>query len=280
MPYARRYYKKKKSYSRKRSLSRFNTYRHRSSKAQAYQISKLNRKINYVYKNTKPDVHYFDSNPQTIDYNFDSNHFFNSVRLGTVITSAVNGVVDTNLDSSDSKTLVEYIGDLSKGTDKFRYKNGCIYFSIYKSHLNSQNVEVSGFDGIVGVDVYVCQSKQGASSTTSSSFFGPQALLKYDMTDLLRPINSGVWQYYKVLKHKRVYINDDNVDSKTFKLKYNPIYKTISSVKTQEPTQQVPQGQDLISHGIYLMARIVWKSTDNTPNVRITYSFRQYFTTA
>lgn len=48
----RRYYKRK---GNKRTFSRYNTYRYRSSKAQAYQIYSLNRKINRLESKTKPE---------------------------------------------------------------------------------------------------------------------------------------------------------------------------------------------------------------------------------
>ena len=58
MPYHRRYYKKRNVGRRykNRTFTRFNTYKNRSSKAQAYQIYKLNKKVNRVYKLTKPEV--------------------------------------------------------------------------------------------------------------------------------------------------------------------------------------------------------------------------------
>ena len=49
-------YSKRRYYKRRRQFSRLNTYRNRSSKAQAYQIYSLNKKINRVYKLTKPEV--------------------------------------------------------------------------------------------------------------------------------------------------------------------------------------------------------------------------------
>lgn len=60
MPFARknsyRRYNRKRSYNRyKRTFSRYNTYRNRSSVAQASQIYKLNRRISRIESNTKPE---------------------------------------------------------------------------------------------------------------------------------------------------------------------------------------------------------------------------------
>lgn len=58
MPYYRRKFtKSSRRYRRKGSkFSRFNTYKNRSSKAQAYQIYALNRKVNRVVRANKPET--------------------------------------------------------------------------------------------------------------------------------------------------------------------------------------------------------------------------------
>ena len=40
----------------KTSFSKYSTYKNRTSKAQAYQIYRLNKKINYIQHRTKPEV--------------------------------------------------------------------------------------------------------------------------------------------------------------------------------------------------------------------------------
>lgn len=52
-----RYYKRryrKRGY--KRTLRKSNIYMNKSARSQAYQIAALNKKINYVYKVTKPET--------------------------------------------------------------------------------------------------------------------------------------------------------------------------------------------------------------------------------
>lgn len=63
----RRSYRTRRSYKKKStSFSRFNTYRKRSSKQQAYQIYRLNKKINYVYKMNKPEIQIYQSTTSPI----------------------------------------------------------------------------------------------------------------------------------------------------------------------------------------------------------------------
>lgn len=54
MPYYKRNYKKRRY--RKSKFSKYNTYKNRSSKAQAGQIYALNKKINTIEKKTRPEL--------------------------------------------------------------------------------------------------------------------------------------------------------------------------------------------------------------------------------
>ena len=55
MPYYKKRYVKRR-YNRKYKFSKYNTYKNRSSKAQANQIYSLNKKINNIEKKTKPEL--------------------------------------------------------------------------------------------------------------------------------------------------------------------------------------------------------------------------------
>lgn len=50
-----RYYKRYRSGKRRRVFTRYNTYKNRSAKAQAYQIYSLNKKLNKIERRTKPE---------------------------------------------------------------------------------------------------------------------------------------------------------------------------------------------------------------------------------
>ena len=55
--YRRRYYKNKSRYYKSR-FSRYNTYKNRSAKSQAYQIYSLNKRIDKIERRTKPEIAY------------------------------------------------------------------------------------------------------------------------------------------------------------------------------------------------------------------------------
>ena len=54
----KRYYRRKYKNFYRRKFSRFNTYKNRSAKSQAYQIYSLNRRIDRIEKRTKPEIAY------------------------------------------------------------------------------------------------------------------------------------------------------------------------------------------------------------------------------
>lgn len=56
MPYYKRRYNNKRKYNRKYKFSKYNTYKYRSSKAQANQIYSLNKKLNSIEKKTRPEL--------------------------------------------------------------------------------------------------------------------------------------------------------------------------------------------------------------------------------
>lgn len=79
MAYYKRKSYKKRSY-KKKNFSRFNLYKHRSSKSQAYQIYKLNKKVNYIERKTKPEIDIYNmsmfSNPVELTANNVSSRYY------------------------------------------------------------------------------------------------------------------------------------------------------------------------------------------------------------
>lgn len=284
MPYVRRSkgYKRysKKRYAGRRKFTKFNLYRRRGAKAQASQIYSLNRKVNYVYKACKKQVHYADSD----DYNL-NNVVVNTTGDHPHVTSMRDYKplfsegwlcrFDGDRVDANKKTFNNYFGALNPGTEKLRLKNGIVNFSIMKRHTDPDaNEVITGFNGVVGMDIYIIQYKQPYVSTAESSLFGPLSQLKYNMTDILQPLNSGIWQYVKVLKHKRVYLNDFDYDGKFFKMKYKPYYKTLKTTKQDSGTANT----DSICHTIGIAFRLFGESHDDDAKMDININFRQYFT--
>lgn len=285
MPYAKRSYARK-AYAKKRvaggrRFTRYNLYRRRGAKAQANQIYSLNRKVNYVYKACKKPIHYADSdnlNLNNIVINRTGDHAYTaSVRELKSLFADFTCRFDGDRDDTHKKTMNAYVSALDPGTEKYRLKNGVIRFSILKKSIDADTSEiVTGFDGVVGIDIYVFQYKQSFNATsTIAAMFGPSEQLRYDMTDVMQPLNSGIWQYIKVLKHKRVYLNDYQYDGKFFKMKFKPYYKTL---KTAKMASSGSDNADSTSHSICVAFRLFGESHDNGAKLDIQINYRQYFT--
>lgn len=279
MVYYRRRYKKRptRRYRRKGSkFTKFNTYKYRSSKAQAGQIYSLNKKVNYMYKQVKPRIHFADSDkyelnnlviPTTGDHpGFDTrDEFF------MLFGSSFNCRFDGDRDDANKTYFNNYISNLSGGVETLRLKSGCVYFTISKDSAITPN----NFNGIAGIDIYVLQYKQAQNFNNSNGFFGPTTQYNFRQTDLYKPLNSGCWQYVKVLRHRRILLNNLDVGSKTFKLKYKPYYKTLKSIKTDSSGTG---NTDTESHSICLAFRTFAQSEDTDAKLSCSFLFRQYFT--
>lgn len=63
--YKKRFYKSRYNRYRKQKFSRFNTYKNRSAKSQAYQIYQLNKRINKIQNTTKPECLEYEGQTQT-----------------------------------------------------------------------------------------------------------------------------------------------------------------------------------------------------------------------
>lgn len=284
MPYVRRsrYAKRyaKKRVAGRRKFTRFNLYKRRGAKAQASQIYSLNRKVNYVYKACKKPIHFADSdnvslNNIVINRTGDHPHTA-SVREFKSLFNDWSCRFDGDRDDTHKKIMNAYVSALDPGTEKYRLKNGVVNFSVMKRFKDTDSNEmITGFNGVVGIDIYVLQYKQAFNATSAiAALFGPSEHLKYDMTDILQPLNSGIWQYIKVLKHKRVYLNDFDRDGKFFKLKYKPYYKTLKTAKMADDANNA----DSFSHSICLAFRLFGESHDTDAKLDINMNFRQYFT--
>lgn len=71
--YKKRYYKSRYNRYRKQKFSRYNTYKNRSAKSQAYQIYSLNRRINKIEGNTKPECLEYEGQTQTYNISTSTN---------------------------------------------------------------------------------------------------------------------------------------------------------------------------------------------------------------
>lgn len=207
--YNKGYKYKYKKYNNKKKFSRFNTYKNRNSKAQAYQIYSLNNKINTLMKRTKPEaLNYTPADSHyTISFASESNSWYTTSEPFTFTTSTFSGNIK-NKTARINKVVIA--GTLER-------ENGFEQDTIDR--------KTSGYALIA-----VLQTKQERSSTTTPTQIfdtssGPLSFKK--------PLQSGASTYDRILKIIRVKLTDSTKNiinfKKTIKVKF-PIYrKPISS---------------------------------------------------
>lgn len=211
--YKKRFYKRygsKKSYNSK--FSRFNTYKNRSSKAQAYQIYSLNKRVSTIEKNTKPEYLMYER----------------STSYGTDIIAQSNTsswVTPPNyiVTDDDFNTLVK---------DKTARIVKVIIWGSFQR--NNQNIATNSLDRDISgyLKLLVLQHKKdGGIGDVSSNFFQPQGGPK----NYYAPLVEGASQHDRILKYKRIKITNETPNIINFKMTIklkNRIYN-----KTTDSTQ-------------------------------------------
>lgn len=207
--YNKGYKYKYKKYNNKKKFSRFNTYKNRSSKAQAYQIYSLNNKINSLMKRTKPEsLNYTPADSHiTISFGSESNSWYTTSEPFTFTTATFSG----NIKNKTARINKVVITGTLERENAFEQQ--------------TLNTKVSAYALIA-----VLQTKQERGSlTTPTQIFdtssGPLSFKK--------PLQSGASTYDRILKVIRVKLTDSTKNiinfKKTIKVKF-PIYrKSITS---------------------------------------------------
>lgn len=164
MPFARknsyRRYNRKRSYNRyKRTFSRYNTYRNRSSVAQANQIYKLNRRITRIESNTKPE--YLEYNVDAVGsaigpgYDINSWSELNLLHItdGTVSSTGVSDHFAARIKDTSARQLKIVVwGALERNPQTSPSGNHDIPFSccyvrmVVVQYLAEKLADVSGFN--------------------------------------------------------------------------------------------------------------------------------------
>lgn len=276
----RRVYSKKKSASKKRSFSKYNTYRHRSAKAQAGQIYRLNKKVNRIYKSVKPDIQYFDTKP---------------TEISEPVTTAKNGLVKftgmfdiagwvngNNPDGTPTgiQTFDAVIKGLQPGSEKVRLINGVLNLQFSKGKSSSLFTGTYGYTGPLRIDVYILQMKGPYPANNPAALF--TNVHGNDHAELFNnsPLTSGIWKYFYFIKHKVYTLNKTIDTSYQARIKFYPKIKTINTVMThtsgsgESSEGQSPQGR------IYILYRIWGDSQDVDAHFHLNYTCRFYFTHA
>lgn len=281
MPYHR---KQKKYYNRKRKnykFSKYNTYKHRSAKSQANQIYRLNKKVNSIYKQVKPDIQYFDTR---------------ATDISEPITTAKNGLIKftsmfeingwlngNNPDGTPTgiQSFDNVLRGLQPGSERVRFINGILNLQLSKGRASSLFTGQYGYIGPLTIDVYILQKKGPEPPSAIANLF--TTTYGNDHPELFNntPLTSGIWKYFYFLKHKKYTLNRSTDSSYQARIKFYPKIKTINTVITHSSTSgessdnnQSPQGR------IYVLYRIWGDSQDVDAHFHLNYSSRFYFSHA
>lgn len=168
------YYKKKYGY-RKKKFTKFNLYKNRSSKSQAYQIYNLNKKINMIEKKTKPEI---------------KPDFINVFNLSN-LTPAANAVLKRTYNFDFSSVI--------KG-NLLRLQNICLYgnFNAYDNNSSDTTTYTTY------LRLIIVQAKTGGQAPPT------ELLQNYnDMTFTRSPLCQGFSQTVKLIYDKLYYITND-----------------------------------------------------------------------
>lgn len=224
--YAKRYYKRK---LRQRTFTRFNTYKNRSSKSQAYQIYRLNKKVENLRASTKPELKEWNA---ITDNQGPQNYLL--VNTNTAVQGWKSG--DWVFAVNDPLTFMPALDGLSARLSK-------VIFWGTMRRLNNTNLTANNsskqFDtfkisGYMRLCVYML--KEPKRRLENASFFFDQ--LHYNHEGFKAPLNKSCGTYAKILKVKRYRISNVNTNEIPIKFsvnlwkfnKYRPSY-----IRQQEP---------------------------------------------
>lgn len=213
--YNKGYKYKYKKYNNKKKFSRFNTYKNRSSKAQAYQIYSLNNKLDTLMKRTKPENLNYIPNDSHISISFadESNNWYTTAGEIDYTTMTFSGNI-RNKSARVNKVII---------TGTLERENGF--------EQTTTDTKVSAYALIA-----VLQTKAERSSlTTPSAIFdttsGPLSYRK--------PLQTGASTYDRILKIIRVKLTDATKNIVNFK----------KSIKVKYPYYRKPTSSDSYGKG-------------------------------
>lgn len=261
--YKRRYYNKgRKNYRRKnKTFTRFNTYKNRSSKAQAYQIYKLNKKVDYINKKNAPEIHSWQCVPQAHD--FETQAVLNTHQCNLIATTRY-GYIDG--DFSQQKYIWDFIGD-----NQFNCRRIKIWGTVLKN--TTAAVDKFGFNGPLFVRLAVVQAR--GSKVVDISDYIASSQTHGDMSQIFNPVQRGFTKDWVIL-YDHIYktCNDDNYMI-NFKISLKPKYRKFQKL------MPVATGSPTLENQMYLLAIAYFEAsnlTDGaTPSVEMNYTYRLYF---
>lgn len=247
----KRSYRTRRSYRKRKanSFSRYNTYRKRSSKAQAYQIYRLNKKINHVYKMTKPEIQI---------YTDDANN---------------NGTphLDVNLTTSETSG----------------YKTGCVPIinrqdNCFTGHYaRIRDVSITGTLEFIGNPSETAQAQTCGLRLIffrlRSDIYGAPS-----RTDIMKiinskpnnyylncPLESGFSTRYKLVRDFRTVLTPTSGPTKSFRIRFKYPYALLSKAKLET------EGSTYSRNSLWCLYYICRAGTFNGSSVD-TFSFNGY----
>ena len=203
--YKKRFYKRYGSRKRRTTFSRYSTYRYRSSKAQANQIYRLNRRINKIEKSTKPEILTYDTNNyKTIfSYSDSTPGKWTSLPKFFATDTVFNNAKVLNKSCRIRKVI--FYGTLSRDTnfDEFDLERDP---SSYLRMLVLQHRDNSKIE-------------ENNTTLTDQYFIQDNGILDYDA-----PLVSGASTHDRILKYKKFKITSFNPNIINFKFSVYPYY--------------------------------------------------------
>lgn len=203
------YYKKKYGYRKNyRKYSKFNLYKNRSSKSQAYQIYNLNKKINNIEKKTKPEVKPVN---QLI---FDLNQAQYAASTVHKITKKIN------------------FTDIIQG-NLLRLQNILLYGNLRATDSNnSDNIQIF----TEYFRFMVVQTK------TLGQVPPDELLLNYnDMSFVRSPLNTGFSQTVKLI-YDKVYVTNNTYNSRNCKINLKKLSNIRRKLISSDPVEYQYEG--------------------------------------
>lgn len=195
----KRYYKRKFKRRGMGTFSRYKTYKNRSSKAQAYQIYRLNKKVNTIQKRTKPEIKIENAD----------NNYYNS------------GAISVTGYRQQIKMIAPFSGT--------PYKGRLVRLQNVKVWGNLEYMGDAEFAKPIQVRMIFYQSKgKGVDHDGANNvMFDPATFFRNTATNLEEyngPLSPGITSNIKIVKDKRVVLNSNTVLKKNFRFNLKHLY--------------------------------------------------------
>lgn len=188
----RKYSKSRKQFRRRRTLSTRNIFNNKNARSQAFQIAALKRKISKVYRNSKPEIKYCYTVPQTVTF---------SSNIGGAVYKRIQIALPSN-----GSTNLQRVGDLIKPISLQLYN----YAEYYNSSTTGyHNTESSG--GVLRVVVVQYKTVTDEQPTPDEIIQGySNTGVNYTLGGIF-PLANNITQKFSVLfDYKHILTSDSN----------------------------------------------------------------------